>query len=249
MSNKNNRNLNDLTGKKFGRLTVMERGEDKISPSGQKKVRWWCKCDCGNSELILAFGYNLKSGHTQSCGCLNSELSSIRNKKHNTYDLSCDYGIGYTLKGEEFYFDLEDYEKIKDYCWRIDPKDGYVITTFKGKILCFHRIVMNVNKKTYDVDHINHTKHDNRKVNLRITERNQNSYNRKPKTDGVTGVFYDKRRNKWTARIMKNYKNIYLGAFENFEDAVVIRKQAEEKYFGEYSYGNSMEYAEQYALY
>ena len=37
-------------------------------------------------------------------------------KKYNTYDLSGEYGIGYTSKGEEFYFDLDDYDKIKDYC-------------------------------------------------------------------------------------------------------------------------------------
>ena len=46
-------------------------------------------------------------------------------KKYNTYDLTGEYGIGYTSKDEEFYFDLEDYDKIKDYCWRITMQ-GYV---------------------------------------------------------------------------------------------------------------------------
>ena len=44
---------NDLTGKKFGRLTVIKRDEDRIQPSGQHKARWLCKCDCGNPNLKI----------------------------------------------------------------------------------------------------------------------------------------------------------------------------------------------------
>jgi len=249
MSNKNKQyNFTDLIGQKFGKLTVIKRGEDKVSPSGQHKVRWWCKCDCSNPELILILGYNLKSGHTKSCGYLNSQLASIRNKKYNTYNLSGEYGIGYTLKGEEFYFDLEDYDKIKDYCWRIDTKDGYVVTTFKEKILCFHRIVMDVDDSGFDVDHISHIKHDNRKINLRVVKRCQNASNKTPSDNKVVGVTFDKRSNKWKAKITKNYKTINLGLYQNYEEAVKARKQAEEKYFGEFSYDNSMKQAEQYAL-
>ena len=44
--------------------------------------------------------------------------SSKCNKKYNKYDLSGEYGIGWTSNtNQEFYFDLEDYDKIKDYCW------------------------------------------------------------------------------------------------------------------------------------
>lgn len=44
------------------------------------------------------------------------------NKKYNAYDLTKDYGKGYTLDGVEFIFDLEDYDKIKDYCWCLTKK-------------------------------------------------------------------------------------------------------------------------------
>ena len=40
--------IKDLTGQTFGRLTVMERGPDYITPKGKKRVRWICKCSCGN---------------------------------------------------------------------------------------------------------------------------------------------------------------------------------------------------------
>lgn len=68
----------DLTGMRFGRLTVLRRGEDKVAQSGRHEKRWVCKCDCGNEALIQ--GSNLKNGHTKSCGCAKSEvLKQIKN--------------------------------------------------------------------------------------------------------------------------------------------------------------------------
>ena len=71
------------------------------------------------------------------------------------------------------------------------------------------------------------------KFNLKnLTPRNNKS--------GATGVYWDKRRNNWYAQITYNKKTISLGAFTDFDEAVKARKKAEEKYFGEYSYDNSM---------
>ena len=63
-------NFKDLTGMKFGRLTVIERTEN--SESG--KTRWLCRCDCGKE--IVVCGCNLKNNHTQSCGCIHHEVVS-----------------------------------------------------------------------------------------------------------------------------------------------------------------------------
>lgn len=63
--------LIDLTGQRFGRLTVIERVEDYVTPSGQHKARWLCKCDCGNEKKVTATA--LKRGNTQSCGCYQDE--------------------------------------------------------------------------------------------------------------------------------------------------------------------------------
>ena len=117
-------------------MTVLRRGEDLIKKNNKKDTRWYCSCDCGNPNEVLVLGYNLKNGNTTSCGCehlknakrsgsLTGKINGKKNKKYNTYNLSGEYGIGYTTKGEEFYFDLEDYDKIKDYCWYID-ENGYV---------------------------------------------------------------------------------------------------------------------------
>lgn len=65
------KNFNDLTGQRFGRLTVIKRH----TPKGQK-VRWLCKCDCGNEKDISA--YELTSGNTKSCGCLQAESRYLR---------------------------------------------------------------------------------------------------------------------------------------------------------------------------
>ncbi len=61
------RKLEDLTGKRFGRLVVIERAE-----TIHVSTRWKCKCDCGNECIVLA--QNLKKGHTISCGCYREEV-------------------------------------------------------------------------------------------------------------------------------------------------------------------------------
>ena len=64
--------LIDLTGKKFGRLTVVRRAQDKIQDNGRHRVMWECMCECGKRTIVN--GDNLKRGTTQSCGCYADEL-------------------------------------------------------------------------------------------------------------------------------------------------------------------------------
>lgn len=66
----------DLTGQRFGRLTVAERAES----TNRRRVKWLCKCDCGN-EVIVS-GDDLHSGNTKSCKCLRSENSRQIHKTH-----------------------------------------------------------------------------------------------------------------------------------------------------------------------
>ena len=69
----------DMTGKKFGHLTVLGRAPDKFSSSGEKIINWYCKCDCGNEDIVVVNGRNLRNGHTTSCGC------RIGNPKHGMH--------------------------------------------------------------------------------------------------------------------------------------------------------------------
>lgn len=226
----------DLTGKTFEHLYVKELyGSNK-----RGQLLWLCDCDCGNKDIVVG-GYNLRNGHTKSCGCLSVKLAKERNRRQNAWDLSGEYGIGYTTKGEPFYFDLEDYDLIKDYCWYIN-ESNYVRTRIdKHHQIYMHQIIL---PNSIEVDHIRgkETRNDNRKENLRPCLHQENMMNiglRGNNTSGVTGVSWSKQHQKWVSWI--TYKNnvVHLGVFDKFEDAVKARKEAEEKYFGEWSYDNS----------
>lgn len=226
-----------MTGQRFGRLEVIERAENING-----RVYWKCKCDCGNYHITSSG--SLLRGACQSCGCLHDEINNSKKRiQANNYDLSGEYGIGYTLSGKQFFFDKEDYDLIKDYCWYINDR-GYVATNIpceKGQWkITMHRLIMDVlDNSDMVVDHIYHNKYDNRKSQLRIVNSQQNAFNHSKllnNTSGDNGVYWHKKHQKWEALIGYNNKIIYLGLFENKEDAIQARREAEEKYFGEYAY-------------
>lgn len=237
------KNAKDIPiGTKFGRLTVIKRDDSKVG----KGAYWLCKCSCGNPNLISVLGVSLRNGSKQSCGCLKKEHDKefIENgKKINTYDLSGDYGIGFDSKMNKFYFDLEDYNKIKNYYWYKNHQN-YIVsvnTDLKNKenghYVSMHRFILNLNNSNNVVDHINHKQWDNRKINLRICSSNNNAKNKSIQynnTSGYPGVTWHKKSCSWIARINKNKKRISLGSFDTFEEAVKVRKEAEIKYYGEY---------------
>lgn len=67
--------------KKFGRLTVVRQDGYHIYPSGKRKSQWLCKCDCGNYITVVIS--DLKSHHTQSCGCLRKDIIKLLNASHH----------------------------------------------------------------------------------------------------------------------------------------------------------------------
>ena len=163
------------------------------------------------------------------------------NKKYNKYDLkSFEYEVGYTNKGQEFYFDLEDYDKIKDYCWSVSTRKENNYKTLvardckNNKVVRFANIIMGC----LYVDHINNNTLDNRKENLRICSQKENLKNQsKPinSTCPFMGVSYSEKRDNYTSRIGYNKKKIHLGTFTNLDDAIIARLKAEKKYFGEFA--------------
>lgn len=74
--------LKNLVGEHFGMLTVVERANDYISPSGRKLVQWKCKCECGNTAVVSAV--HLRQGDTLSCGCFGKKRRTEEHheKKH-----------------------------------------------------------------------------------------------------------------------------------------------------------------------
>lgn len=100
-----------------------------------------------------------------------------------------------------------------------------------------HRYIMDAPKGMV-VDHINGDSLDNRRENLRVCTQSQNRMNATKipfhNASGVIGVCWNNATQKWLAYIYHNYKRIYLGDHEHFEDAVSARKQAEKDLFADY---------------
>lgn len=126
--------------------------------------------------------------------------------------------------------DREDLEKVKNYKWHID-KWGYIATTINNKILKLHHLILGKPPIGYEVDHRFGDKLDNRKSKLRFATHQQNGVNRKSK-----GYCWHKGMNKWMIYITVNKKYILLGYVINEEEAIKIRKEAEQKYYGEFAY-------------
>ena len=72
--------LINLVGRRFTRLVVTEQGEARTHPGAGVSHHWICVCDCGTVKSVS--GRALRSGLTQSCGCLNKELARSRATTH-----------------------------------------------------------------------------------------------------------------------------------------------------------------------
>lgn len=114
---------------------------------------------------------------------------------------------------------------------------GYLHGSILGERVLLHRLAwfyMTGEWPIEDIDHINGDRTDNRWCNLRCVSRHENSKNQKKRytnTSGQTGVNFDKLNGKWLARIYNlEKKQINLGRFDTFEEAVAARKAAEIKY-------------------
>lgn len=142
----------------------------------------------------------------------------------------------YTAKGKirgYAIIDISDIALCKQYKWYF-KKNGYVLTTINNKKVYMQNVILNTNEM---VDHRNRKRNDNRRDNLRIVVSQQNSMNMSMKntnTSGVTGVRWDKSRNKWCANIVYKYKT-HSKRFQSFDEAVKYRLQLELNYFKEYS--------------
>lgn len=114
----------DLIGEKFGRLTVIKKGNGRYTTGGQYKTTWICKCDCGNEREIDT--QKLRKGHTLSCGCLRNEKIGNLNKAD--------------LSGKKFgrltviRFLQPEERKRKRYTWLCKCDCGKIVQVEGGKL-------------------------------------------------------------------------------------------------------------------
>ena len=153
-------------------------------------------------------------------------------------------------KGKYALVDKEDFDQLNKWKWTAAfngcTKSYYAHRTIvvrprshslgrANTTIIMSRQIMNY-PKNMDVDHINHNTLDNRRTNLRMATRSQNKQNERLRKDnrlGIKGVC--SRGNKYIAQIQFNKKKIYLGLYENREQAKKAYRKASEYYFGEFS--------------
>ena len=126
-------------------------------------------------------------------------------------------------------FDKKYLEKVKQHKWCLD-NNKYV---HNGKIR-LHTFINGKPPQGLVTGHINRNKLDNRDENLRFCTHSENRINsglRKDNTSGIKGVYWDKNRKKWVAVI----KRINLGRFKNKQYAIKARREAEQKYYKEFT--------------
>lgn len=136
--------------------------------------------------------------------------------------------------------DNSDFDKLNKYKWSANKIGNtyYAVRVKSKKAILMHRYLLGLNDSSVLCDHINRNGLDNRKTNLRISNKSQNAVNSKLNslnTSGNRGVSYDKYRSKWVVRLRHNGKYLFLGRFENKNDAInkynITRKEISKDFF------------------
>ena len=185
----------DITGQVFEQWTVLYK-----SDSVDRRAMWRCKCECGTIRDVV--GKTLRNGTSKSCGCLKSEVTTQRSTKH-----------GYANEGKitKVYY---VWSAMVQRC--VNPKSTkYMDYGGRGIKVCerwldFENFISDMGDRP-SVDHtlerINNDGHyevSNCKWATR-TEQLRNRRLSNKNISGVSGVCWDKRQNKWVARITVNY--------------------------------------------
>lgn len=211
----------DLTGQRFGRLTVI-----KEDPMRDKRglAKWICQCDCGNTVSIV--GSRLRSGHTKSCGCLKLNVNELGGQRFGRLTAIkrdparddqgrtrwiCKCDCGNTISATEYFLRIG---YIKS-CGCLS-KENAIKALFK-----------------YDID--------GTRVSKLLSKKLQSN-----NTSGKRGVHWDKQHNKWVAQIGFKKKRYRLGFTSDFEEACRLRDEAEEHIFGDFLSWYAKMYPEQW---
>lgn len=192
----------DLTNHRFGKLTVLRRDTSDL----RKQRVWVCQCDCGKTVSVTT--HRLIHEKTTSCGC---------DKVQRRVDLFGQrFGrltvIGYVPGG-----------KGKTPLWHCRCDCGNEIYTRSTSLQsgksnscgCYQAELASQMCRPFEGTSIS-------KINSKLAKNNKT---------GVKGVFFSTRKQKYIAVIELRRVKHYLGMFDDINDAIRARKEAEERYF------------------
>jgi len=118
---------------------------------------------------------------------------------------------------------------------RRDNTSGYPGVSFKKKARKW-RVTISINKKqTYVGTYKSLEEAVDARKEAELKYYGESQKMRSDNTSGCTGVYFHKKSGRWMVQISINRKTIYLGLYGTFEEAVEIRKEAERKYYGNYT--------------
>lgn len=212
----------DLTGQRFGRLTVLRLDlEPYISPGGKPTRRWLCRCDCGKEIVVLQNALTGKSG-TRSCGCARAEKTRAA-----AVDMTGQrFGRLTVLGPAELDRAKANGQRLG---WRCRCDCGReIVTTRKelmsGKVLsCGCLLAESSAARVADVV----GQVDGTTISAIRPERGANANSK----SGVKGVYWSEREGCWIAKITVRRRCITIGRYSNLEAAKKARAAAEEQYF------------------
>lgn len=214
--------IKNLIGNKYGKLTVVSL----FNSGGRAGCHWVCVCDCGNETVVHS--QSLRRGLTTSCG-----------NCPNEYVYQGEY-VAIKLSAEHVaLIDSNDYDRVKAYRWWRDGR-GYVCAHIDHKVNKLHRYLLDAEAR-FEVDHINLDPLDNRRSNLRLATRKQNSYNiglNRNNTSGYKGVSFDRQTQSYRASIVHDGQRIWLGRHKSAEEAARVRDQAADTLQGDFAWLN-----------
>ncbi len=214
----------DLTGQRFGRLTVLRLAETPyISPAGKPTRRWWCRCDCGKELIVLQNALTGKKG-TRSCGCAQRESAEAK-----AQDLTGQrFGRLTVLRSAPL--PKKQGNGLKN-GWLCQCDCGKtVIRTQKDLVhghlqSCGCLLSDTARKKVVEDNVVGHVDGTTLTAIRPTRPPNKNS------KSGVKGVYWNSREQIWIAKIGFQGRSIHLGRFASLSAAKKARIAAEEKYF------------------
>lgn len=222
----------DLTGRRFGKLVVLEQAEDHVDPSGCHVAQWLCLCDCGSKTVTR--GTSLKQHITQSCGC--QQRKNVMGR--GICDISClpkdrrTYGIWRNM-----------------ICRCTDGHSSRIKEpTYESCTICDEWLIFSRFKEWFDQNSLWCAKEPRIDLDKDILYKANKLYspqtcvvvphsinmlfvkNNKSRGELPVGVSYDRTRKKYKATIGKYDRHVYLGRYDTPEEAFQAYKKAKEQH-------------------